>query len=370
MVVGREFQRPIQTLTINKAVAVSAGAAQSMALLADGTVWGWGRNLSGELGTGAQFSTHFPFPVLGFTNVVAIAGGAGFNLALKADGTVWGLGANGAGQLGDGTTIDRSTAVQVSGLTNVVAIATGPNSGHSLAIKSDGTLWAWGFNFFGQIGDGTTTNRLTPVQIGGLSAMKAIATGTGHSVALKADGTVWAWGQNLHGQLGDGTTTDHFFPAQVPAFGGVVAVTAGQTHTVVRKADGTVWAWGANSFSGQLGDGTFIERSSPVQVTGVSAAKIVATGGQHSIVVLPTVTIAALAAMVQSMNLAPASSTALLASLSSAQRSLDAGNRSAACGQLGAFENKVRAFRGRSLTPADADRLITTTRRVRTNLGC
>ena len=124
--------------------------------------------------------------------MVAIAGGDSHSLALKSDGTVWAWGYNGCGQLGDGSTTNRLTPVQVSGLTGVVAIAGGGS--HSLALKSDGTVWAWGCNDYGQLGDGTTTNRLTPVQVSGLTGVVAIAGGGAHSLALKSDGTVWAWG--------------------------------------------------------------------------------------------------------------------------------------------------------------------------------
>ena len=144
------------------------------------------------------------------------------------------------GQLGDGTTTDRSTPVQVSGLTNIAAIAGGGND--TIALKNDGTVWAWGWNYFGQLGDGTTTDRSTPVQVWG--HVVAIAGGSEHTIALKDDGTVWAWGGNGFGQLGDGTTTDRSTPIQVTGLTNVVAIAGGEEHTIALKDDGTVWAWG------------------------------------------------------------------------------------------------------------------------------
>lgn len=126
---------------------------------------------------------------------------------------------------------------------------------YTVVLKSDGTVWAWGDNSFGQLGDGTTTDRHTPVQASGLSDVAAIAAGTYHTVALKKDGTVWAWGYNKYGQLGDGTEADRSVPVQIPYLRDVTVIAAGLLHTVVLKDDGTVWAWGENEF-GQLGDGT------------------------------------------------------------------------------------------------------------------
>jgi YD repeat-containing protein len=153
--------------------------------------------------------------------------------------------------------------VQVSGLADVSAIAGG--SYHTIVLKADGTVWAWGYNGSGQLGDGTTTDRSTPVQVSGLADVAAIAGGYSHTIALKTDGTIWAWGWNEYGQLGDGTTTDRSSPVQVSGLSDVAAIAAGGHHTIVLKADGTVWAWGYNG-SGQLGDGTTTHSSMPVQV--------------------------------------------------------------------------------------------------------
>ncbi|MBE0605157.1 MAG: chitobiase/beta-hexosaminidase C-terminal domain-containing protein, partial [Deltaproteobacteria bacterium] len=211
-----------------------------------------------------------------------IAAGAYHTVAVKSDGTVWAWGYNYSGQLGDGTTTDRSLPVRVTGLSGVAAVAAGV--GHTVAVKSDGTLWTCGANGFGQLGDGTTTNRSQPVQVTALSGVVAIAAGYYHTVAVKSDGTVWAWGYNGFGQLGDGTTTNRSQPVQVTALSGVASVAAGWYHTVAVKSDGTVWAWGYNGY-GQLGDGTTTNRSQPVQVTALSGVVAIAAGVDHTVAV-------------------------------------------------------------------------------------
>jgi len=208
-----------------------------------------------------------------------ISAGGSHTLALKDDGTVWAWGFNFDGRLGDGTSTQRLTPVQVTGLTDVTAIAGG--GGHSLALKSDGTVWAWGRNNDGQLGDGTTTNRFTPVQVTGLTDVFKIAAGGSHSLALKSDGTVWAWGFNGNGQLGDGTTTNNSTPVQVTGLTGVTAIAGGFQHSLALKSDSTVWAWGSND-QGQLGDGTTTQRLTPVQVTGLTGVSAIAGVGSSN----------------------------------------------------------------------------------------
>ncbi|MBY9084659.1 hypothetical protein KIH86_10500 [Paenibacillus sp. HN-1] len=142
--------------------------------------------------------------------------GSGHNLALKSDGTVWSWGTNSSGQLGNGTTTNTTVPAAISTLSGVTAIAAG--SSHSLALKSDGSVWAWGYGGSGQLGDGSLTVRTTPVAVSGLtSEVTAIAGGNSHSLALKSDGSVWAWGYNGSGQLGDGTTVQRNIPVAVKA---------------------------------------------------------------------------------------------------------------------------------------------------------
>jgi alpha-tubulin suppressor-like RCC1 family protein len=157
----------------------------------------------------------------------------------------------------------------------VVDISSGPY--HSVAAKSDGTAWAWGANTSGQLGDGSQINRLAPIQVPGLNGVTKVAAaggfdgfnGIGHALALKSDGTVSAWGRNTDGQLGDGTLTQRLSPVAVTGLTGAIAIAASQFHSLALKSDGTVWAWGNNSV-GQLGDGTLINRTAPVAVTGLA----------------------------------------------------------------------------------------------------
>jgi hypothetical protein len=135
---------------------------------------------------------------------------------------------------------------------------------HSLAVKSDGTVWAWGYNYYGQLGDGTTTDRWTPVQVSGITGVVAIAASRYHSLALLSDGTVWAWGYNGQGELGDGTTTESWTPVQTSGIAGVIGIAGGRYHSIALLSDGTVRSWGFNT-TGQLGDGTTTDRWTPVQ---------------------------------------------------------------------------------------------------------
>jgi hypothetical protein len=191
---------------------------------------------------------------------------------LKSDGTVWAWGDNGSGQLGNGTTTDSAVPLQVAGLTGVTVVSAGRN--HTVALKGDGT---WGNNDSGQLGDGTTSGRTAPVQAGGLTDVIAVAAGSGDTVALRSDGTVWTWGNNSSGQLGDGTTTNRSTPVQVSSLTGATGIAVGYDHTVALKSDGTVWAWGNNS-NGQLGNGTTTNSSSPVQSSGLSLVAGIAAG--------------------------------------------------------------------------------------------
>ena len=264
-------------------IAISAGWYHSVAVRNDGTVWTWGANDVGELGDGTTIFRYAPVQVTGISNVTAIATSSGdeFTMALKSDGTVWTWGSNEAGQLGDGTTNDRHVPGQVSAIAGATAIAAGQF--HALALKSDGSVWAWGFNFAGQLGDGTQTDSPTPVRVAGLTDVVAIAAGYSHSLALKRDGSVWAWGKNRYGELGDGTFSTRIAPVIVSALSGVSSIAAGGEQSFAVKSDGTAWAWGYNGY-GQLGDGTIVNsRNSPARVVGVSSFIAVSGGPYHTV---------------------------------------------------------------------------------------
>ncbi|MFC1857237.1 putative Ig domain-containing protein, partial [Thermodesulfobacteriota bacterium] len=277
---------------LNEIIKISNGAYyHSLALNSNGEVWAWGINYYGGLGDGTTEDRHTPVQVKGegavgfLTDVIDIANSCYCSIALKKDGTVWAWGENTYGNLGDGTTEDSHTPVQVKGeegigfLTDIVAI--GGSGLHWLALRSDGTVWAWGFNSYGGLGDGTTTDHSTPVQVkgqGGVGYLSdvvdiSITDGGAHSFAIKKDSTVWAWGGSNYnyGVLGDGTTANRYTPVQVKGEGGigylsnVIKVSGGSRSNLALKADGTVWAWGRNDYY-QLGDGTKEDHYTPVQV--------------------------------------------------------------------------------------------------------
>ena len=214
---------------------------------------------------------------------VHLAGGYEHSLAVRTDGTLWTWGSNACGQLGDGSGESRDYPAQVPDLAHVAAVAAGSRS--SFALLTDGSLWAWGDNSRGQLGDGTTTSRSTPVKI--LDDVAAVSAGSDHTLALKSDGTLWTWGDNSYGQLGDGTTTSRSTPRQV--LSGVAAISAGAVHSAAVKADGTLWLWGDKTAIGAGGssgsvDDWFDQINHPEQTTPIQKASGVAAvsaGGFH-----------------------------------------------------------------------------------------
>jgi alpha-tubulin suppressor-like RCC1 family protein len=259
--------------------AVAAGDYNTFAVLSDGTVWGWGRNASGQLGDGTTDDRESPVQAQGVTGAADVAAGDAHTLALLADQTLWAWGGNWVGQLGDGTT-DPSGPKPVPGLAGVVAVAAGRT--HSLALTKDGTLYAWGENQYGQLGDGTTTSRSTPTPV--MSGVRAVAAGDYHTVVLKTDGTVWAWGGNGYGQLGIGVQSPaQPLPQQVSGLVNVVSIGAGDAGSFAVTNDGSAWAWGHNQF-GQLGIGTASEaQTTPAQVASLAGVAQVDGGEWHTL---------------------------------------------------------------------------------------
>jgi alpha-tubulin suppressor-like RCC1 family protein len=241
----------------------------SGAIRSDGTLWMWGSSDFGQLGQNNVIPRSSPVQVSSGTPWSRAALGLGHSVAVKTDGTLYAWGWNNtnfgaAGSVGDGTAVRRSSPVQIGALTNWNRVAAG--NYFSAALKSDGTLWAWGYNAQGQLGDSTVLSRSSPVQIGSLSTWSQLSAGGNHSLAVKSDGTLWSWGFNSTGSIGDGSTANRSSPVQIGALTNWSTVSASY-HSLAVKSDGTLWSWGSNS-RGRLGDGTVVNKSSPIQIGG------------------------------------------------------------------------------------------------------
>jgi alpha-tubulin suppressor-like RCC1 family protein len=258
---------------------VAASGALTLALHENGTIAGsgviafvpphvitWESQISPDddwidIATGGQYACNYYSPC-----EPATCGAVTHCLALKRDGTLWAWGENTFGQLGQSSIDDQHVPIRIGDGTNWIAISAG--EGHSLGLQRNGTLWAWGWNAHGQLGIGTLTDRSEPVQVGTNTNWSTIAAGYRHSVALQTDGSLWAWGCNGSGQLGNGTTSSTNSPILIGTENDWLRIAAGAEHTVAIKTDGGVWTWGGNQL-GQLGDGTLDARLSPVQVNSV-----------------------------------------------------------------------------------------------------
>ncbi|HUC20055.1 MAG TPA: hypothetical protein VMR98_01005, partial [Candidatus Polarisedimenticolaceae bacterium] len=261
---------PAQVNGLSNIVAVSAGHSHSLALDSNGRVWAWGTNSQGELGLGTNDSNSHPTPALvpGLSEIASIVGGSAFNVVVGKDGTVWTWGSNSNGQLGAPGATSKSPN-RVNGVSGVKAVAVTYN--HVLALKMDGTVMGWGMNAFGQTGAATFENvSPTPSIVNGLTGVSGIAAGYGFSLALKSDGTVWGWGLNSEGQLGNGATSTNPQPAPTLVNGitNVASISAGNSHGLALLNDGSLRTWGGNYY-GQLGTGTNFARTSPAQVVAV-----------------------------------------------------------------------------------------------------
>ena len=226
-------------------------ANYTLAIKEDGSLWSWGTGYSGVLGQGSYSGTLTIPTRIGISNEwIDVTAGASHALAIKAEGTLWGWGNNDYGQLGNGTLISASAPVQIGTLNGWKSVSAG--SAHSIAIRTTGSLWAWGFNGNGQLGDTSTITRKAPVQIGTSGQWNSIRAGSFHSLALAEDGTLYAWGRNTAGQLGVGDMVQRNVPTPLSGGGTWLAFDAGISHSVALKSDGTLAAWGSNTY-GQLG---------------------------------------------------------------------------------------------------------------------
>jgi alpha-tubulin suppressor-like RCC1 family protein len=272
---------PVQATGLTGVIQVSAGGAHSLALRSDGTVWEWG--------TDGIIDNYVPVQVPGLTGITKISAGAWFSLALRSDGTVWAWGMNTDGELGNGTTVSTEVPVQVTGLSQVTGISAGDDA--SLATRTRGitaltSVWAWGGNSMGQLGDGTVTNHLTPEQVTGINTpfVAGISAGFQFAVVLGTDGSSWGWGADQSGQLDSAPTSSPVTrPRQMTWTGsGITHLSAGFDHVLALRSNGTVLAWGSNS-QGQLGDGAVGGTSGPEQVVGLGGVSQVSAGGQFSL---------------------------------------------------------------------------------------
>lgn len=246
---------------------VSCGNAHSIALKADGTIWTWGRNTLGQLGSGLAGNSAIPAQMGTANDWVFICAGDEFSAAIKSDGTLWTWGDNTFGQLGDGTfgsAENKNVPVKVGTDTDWLLVSAGNN--HTMAIKTNGTLWAFGRNNSGQLGDGTTVDKIVPTQIGIDTNWSKVVAAIYHTVGLKSNGSLWTWGLNTNGQLGDGTNVDKIAPQNIDATNTYSKIARGIQHILTEKSNGTLWSNGLN-ISGQLGDATTVAKLLPTAVS-------------------------------------------------------------------------------------------------------
>ena len=270
---------PVQVTGLNNVIDIAAGDYHTLALKSDGTVWSWGDNDYGSLGDGTNVDGRTARQVLNLTNVASIEAGYYSSFAVKSDGTAWSWGFNPWGQLGDNSQENRNTPVQVRNLTNVKKIISG-DSHNTYALRTNGELWAWGSDPCNQYGGGY---KLVPYKLTWISNIKDLEAGGQHVLVIKNDNTVWGWGWNEYGQVGDGSITSMInSPVKVTGISDVKEIKASSYHTVALKNDGTVWTWGAG-FSGALGHGDELNYNIPKQVYGLNNISLVGAGDGRSL---------------------------------------------------------------------------------------
>ena len=274
---------------------VAAKDLHSVALTADGRVWSWGYNSSGELGDGTTASRNSPVPLVlaaGMAKILRIDTGRYFSLALDENGALWGWGTNVNHQISKDATYQYKTPVRVELPAPVARFACGSN--HVLAVDRNGRLWSWGYNGYGQLGLGHINSVNGAVEItkpSGMGVVLSVAASGYASYALDAAGKVWSWGYNGDSGLGDGTNTNRNAPVAVDTSTGVPAIqsiVAGESHAMAAAVDGSIWTWGYNGY-GQLGRGDTTGSNQPVKITtGLNLAKTLGAGLNHSLAVSPS----------------------------------------------------------------------------------
>ena len=257
---------PVQVGSDTDWDTLAGGSTHSLSVKVNGTLWSWGNGGSGRTGHGDEINRSSPVQVGALTTWYQISGGADNSVAIKTDGTLWSWGSASEGKLGDNqAVVSKSSPIQIGADTNWYFLSMKNN--HALAVRTNGTLWAWGRGSQGCLGRSSTANASSPVQIGALTTWSKTFTADSAecSAAIKTDGTLWMWGLGLSGQLGQNERASRSSPVQVGLLTNwAFAALTGDSCTAV-KTDGTLWAWGGGS-AGKLGDGTTISRSSPVQI--------------------------------------------------------------------------------------------------------
>lgn len=258
----------------------------SLSLENEGFSWGWGSNFGGRLGDGSTTNQVSPVSVVGgFTDWCQVSAGYDHSLGITGTGVVWAWGENSFGELGDGTTSNKSSPVSiVGGFTNWCQVSAGCM--HSLGVRQNGTAWGWGTGNFGRLGNNCTTNRSSPVSVvGGFTNWCQVSAGWCHSLGVRTNGTAWGWGENAFGEVGDNTTVDKSSPVSVVGgFTDWCQVSAGRCHSLGVRQNGTAWAWGS-AVDGRLGNNTALtDRSSPVSVFGAFTDWCAVSAGEdHSL---------------------------------------------------------------------------------------
>jgi alpha-tubulin suppressor-like RCC1 family protein len=282
---------PVQTITGgNVWKQIANGGQHTLAIKTDGRLWAWGYNNRGQLGTNNVTNRSSPVQTItGGTNWKQVdCGSTGHSAAIKTDGTLWLWGYNNQGQLGDNTRTSRSSPVQaITGGANWKQVSLGGAGSFTAATKTDGTLWTWGYNLYGQLGTNNVTRRSSPVQtVSGGTNWYRVASGGYHIAAIKTDGTLWTWGLNSAGQLGTNDITRRSSPVQTVSGGTNWRVVAcGVLNTAAIKTDGTLWMWGSNNY-GELGNNTITSRSSPTQtISGGTNWKQLSCGDYHTLAI-------------------------------------------------------------------------------------
>lgn len=264
--------------------SVSAGVAHSAGIRTGGTLWTWGRNNLSQIGDGSAVAMRTTPTQIGTdTNWQTISCGGSHTLALKTNGTLWAWGFNSSGQLGNGNNTNSNIPVQVGTDTDWAVISAGDE--FSLALKTNGSLWAWGRNDNNQLGDGTTVSKNSPIQIGNQTNWESISAGANHSLAIKTNGNLYGWGVNSLGQLGNGTTVNESVPVKIGNDNDWNKVAAGTIHSVAFKDDFSFWVWGGNN-EGQLGvgtSGTGTNLTSPFNIISLNGCNTISKGSQNTI---------------------------------------------------------------------------------------